>query len=123
MTNRYVINGLITDMLDGKDILALSSPILLATHLVNAVEDELHRRDMTGWIETSSRRNGDRHLVLADLGSIRAVSSLSRTALRGRQADICVVSRSNLDFDRSMSLLDEMKAVVRPASGEIIPLD
>lgn len=124
MTNRYIVNGLISDMLDGKDILAIGAPLSLVTHLVDRVEKELRARNMDDWIETSSRCNGDRHITLADLGSIRALSARSDTALRGRTADICAFYRNGLDHYPILCLLDSMKAVITTSdAGEIIPLD
>ena len=124
MTNRYIVKGLISDMLNGKDILVIGERLSLVTHLVDRVEEELHARHMTEWIESSSRRNGDRHITLADLGSIRALSARSDAALRGRTADICAFYRNGLDHDHMMRLSDAMKLTIAAAeAGEIIPLD
>ena len=122
MTNRYIVKGLISDMLDGKDILVIGTPLSLVNHLVERVEQEIRDRDMAEWVESSSRRNGDRHITLADLGSIRALSARSDAALRGRTADICAFYRNGLDHDHMMRLHDAMKLTASEA-GEIIPLD
>ena len=122
--SRYIVNGLISDMLDGKNILVIGTPLSLVTHLVDRVEKELHARNMGEMIETSSRRNGDRHITLADLGSIRALSARSDTALRGQTADICAIYRNGLDHYPILRLLDSMKAVITTSdAGEIFPLD
>ncbi len=123
MTNRYVVNGLVNDMLDGKDIIFITTPLKDAVNTIGSVRYELEQKHERLHIKSASCRGGDAHITLAHLGSIRAASAISDKALRGCRANVWVIQRGNLTPDHFARLAADYKTAAKTGNTEMVLID
>lgn len=108
--NRYVVEGMVNDLLRSKRILYIGQNMAQATHALESVADSLRDADHF----TIYRAHGHEIIQHDGGGWIRFTSTRSRAG-RGLAADVVFC-----DCDPSVELFTEIAPIVNATNGEVM---